>query len=93
MVGRKPNGLTCLFRITIGLYLHNLPILNRMDIGNPAFYRLTPTPRPGLVMHKNDDLVPDFEDLFGQALGFPVSSWAPCLTLQKYRTESVDALT
>ena len=70
MVGRKPNGFARLFRVAIGLHLHNLPMLNRIDIGNPAFSRLTSSAGPGLEMHKNDDLVSDFDDLFRQALGF-----------------------
>src|SRR5438552_12914474 len=32
VVGRKPNGFACLFRVAIGLHLHNLPILNRSHL-------------------------------------------------------------
>ena len=55
VVRQKPNGPACLFRVAIGLHLHNLPILDRIDIGNPAFHRLTSSLRPGLEMHKNED--------------------------------------
>jgi len=44
--------------------------LNRVDISNAAFSGLTTSLWPGLEMHEDNNLVPDFEDLFGQALDF-----------------------
>jgi hypothetical protein len=64
----KPNSNACLFRVSIGLHLHNLPILNRVDISNIALSGLTTSLWPGLEMHKHKNLVTNFDDLFGQAL-------------------------
>ena len=66
---RKPKGYACLFRVAVGLHLYNLAILNRVDIGNAAFSKLATSLWPGLEMHEDNNLVPDFEDFFGQALG------------------------
>jgi hypothetical protein len=67
---RKPNGFACLFRVAVGLHLHNLAIVNRVDIGNVAFSHLAASLWPRLKMHEDNKLVPHFEDLFGQALDF-----------------------
>ena len=70
MVGRKPHCFACLFGVAVGLHLNDLAILNRVDIGNAAFSHLTTSLWPGLEMHEDNNLVPDFEDLFGQRLDF-----------------------
>lgn len=58
---RKPNGFACLFRVAVGLHLHNLAIVNRVDIGNVAFSHLAASLWPRLKMHEDNKLVPLFD--------------------------------